>query len=57
MLTFRIGPTRPLRIYVDGRRVTGDPRAVRLVPRREIALVIGRLPAIIPSRFAFARTP
>jgi len=57
VLTFRIGPSRPLRIYVDGRRVTGDPRAVRLVPRREIALVIGRLPAIIPSRFAFARTP
>ena len=57
VLTFRIGPKRPLRIYVDGRRVTGDPRAVRLVPRREIALVIGRLPAIIPSRFDFARTP
>jgi hypothetical protein len=57
VLTFRIGRTQPLRIYVDGRRVTGDPRAVRLVPRREIALVIGRLPAIIPSRFDFARTP
>jgi len=57
VLTFRVGPARPLRIYVDGRRVTGDPRAVRLVPRREIALVIGRLPAIIPSRFDFARTP
>ena len=43
--------------FVDGRRVTGDPRAVRLVPGREIALAIGRLPAIIPSRFDFARTP
>ena len=57
VLTFRIGPKRPLRIYVDGRRVTGDPRAVRLVPRREIALVIGRLVAVVPSRFDFARTP
>jgi hypothetical protein len=57
VLTFRTGPTRPLRIYVDGRRVTGDPRAVRLLPRREIALAVGRLPPIIPSRFDFARTP
>jgi hypothetical protein len=57
VLTFRTGPARPLRIYVDGRRVTGDPRTVRLTPRREIALVIGRLPAVIPSHFDFARTP
>jgi hypothetical protein len=57
VLTFRTGPRRPLRIYVDGRRVTGDPRTVRLAPRREVALVIGRLPAVIPSRFDFARTP
>jgi hypothetical protein len=57
VLTFRTAPRRPLRIYVDGRRVTGDPRNVRLAPRREIALVIGRLVAVVPSRFDFARTP
>jgi hypothetical protein len=57
VLTFRTGPRRPLRIYVDGRRVTGDPRNVRLAPRREIALVIGRLVAVVPSRFDFARRP
>jgi hypothetical protein len=57
VLTFRIGPRRPLRMYIDGRRVTGDPRAIRIVPRREVALVIGRLPAVIPSRFDFTRTP
>jgi hypothetical protein len=57
VLTFRTGSRRPLRIYVDGRRVTGDPRTVRLAPRREIALVIGRLVAVIPSRFDFGRTP
>lgn len=57
VLTFRTGPTRPLRIYLDGRRVTGDPRAVRLEPRREIALVIGHLPAVIPSHFDVGRVP
>ena len=57
VLTFRTGPRQPLRTYVDGRRVTGDPRSIRLVPRREIALVVGHLPAVIPSRFDFGRGP
>jgi hypothetical protein len=55
VLTFRTGPARPLRLYVDGRRETGDPRAVRLSPGREIAVVVGRLSAVIPSRFDFSR--
>jgi hypothetical protein len=57
VLGFRIDASRPLRVFVDGRRVTADPRVVHLLPGREIALVIGRLPADIPSRFAFPARP
>jgi hypothetical protein len=53
VLAFDVGPDRPVRVVVDGRRATGDPRAVRIVDGREIALVIGRAPARVPSRFAF----
>ena len=32
---------RELRVYVDGNRVTGDPRAMVLTDRHEIAVVYG----------------
>jgi hypothetical protein len=50
-LSFALGAGRRLRAFVDGRRVAGDPRAIRLVPGREIALVVGRAPASVPARF------
>jgi hypothetical protein len=50
-LTFAVGPQRPLRAFVDGRRVTGGVRAIGLRDGREIALVAGRRPARIPSGF------
>jgi hypothetical protein len=53
VLAFEVGPDRPVRVVVDGRRARGDPRAVRIADGREIALVIGRAPARVPSRFAF----
>jgi hypothetical protein len=53
VLAFDVGPDRPVRVYVNGRRAAGNPRAVRIVNGREIALVIGRAPARVPSRFAF----
>jgi hypothetical protein len=40
-----------VRFYLDGRRFRGDPRAIRLVDRLEIAIVIGKPPASIPSAF------
>jgi hypothetical protein len=51
LLGFPIGPGRPLRAFVDGRRAGGDPRAIALRDGREIALVAGRRPARIPARF------
>jgi hypothetical protein len=53
VLAFGVGPRRPLRAFVAGRPFSGDPRRIRLVDGREIALVIGRRPAAVPSRFAF----
>jgi hypothetical protein len=44
VLDFRVGAGRPLHAFVDGRPVSGDPRAIRLVDGREVALVIGRVP-------------
>ena len=51
VLAFPVGPDRPVRVFVNGRRITGDPRATRIAGGREIALVIGRRPSQIPSRF------
>jgi hypothetical protein len=39
------------KVYVDGKRFTGDPHAIRLKDRREIAVVVGKPPARIPSKF------
>jgi hypothetical protein len=46
-----------LRVYVDGRRVTSDPRLLPLAPHAEIVVAFGtprQLPRPLPSRFAFA---
>jgi hypothetical protein len=44
-------PAAPITIYVDGAPAGGDPRAIQLEDRREIAIVIGTPPAGIPSSF------
>jgi hypothetical protein len=44
-------PAVSITIYVDGGATSGDPRAIQLADRREIAIVIGTPPASIPSRF------
>jgi hypothetical protein len=41
----------PISIYVDGDPYTGNPRQIQLEDKREIAIVIGSLPAEIPSTF------
>ena len=44
-------PKTPIKIYVDGKVETGDPREIELSDRREIAIVIGMPPAKIPMEF------
>ena len=45
------GYCRGIRVYVDGKRYGGDPRSITLTNRKEIAIVIGKAPASIPSHF------
>jgi hypothetical protein len=44
-------PAAPITIYIDGKPETGDPGAIQLEDKREIAIVIGSPPAEIPSSF------
>jgi hypothetical protein len=44
-------PAAPITIYVDGAAFSGDPRAIQLEDKREIAIVIGTPPANIPFSF------
>jgi hypothetical protein len=42
-------PDTSVLIYVDGKKFTGDPTTIELSDRKEIAIVIGSLPAQIPK--------
>jgi glycosyltransferase involved in cell wall biosynthesis len=44
-------PVKKIMVYVDGKRWTGDPRFILLKDKREIAIVIGKPPGHIPSKF------
>jgi len=46
------GGGKELRVYVNGRRVPGDPRAVELRERQEIAVVFGDDFDSVPSRYS-----
>jgi len=39
------------KVYVDGKRFKGDPRSIQLKDKREIAVVVGKAPGHIPSKF------
>src|SRR5512133_1455950 len=39
------------KVYVDGKLFKADPRTIQLEDKREIAVVIGKPPAHIPSKF------
>src|SRR5204862_1067025 len=43
-------PAKKIAVYVDGKHQSGDPRYIQLKDRREMAIVIGKPPAHIPSR-------
>jgi hypothetical protein len=45
------GYCRNVKFYVDGKRSRGDPRAIKLTDHKDIVIVIGRPPAVIPSKF------
>jgi hypothetical protein len=44
-------PAKKIAVYVNGDRYNGDPRAIELKDRREIAIVIGKPPDHIPPKF------
>jgi hypothetical protein len=44
-------PRKKIAVYVDGKLLKGDPRFILLKDKREIAIVIGKSPAQIPSKF------
>jgi hypothetical protein len=47
-------PSSKVAIYVDGKPFSGDPRSIPLTDQREIAIVIGKPPATIPSTADFS---
>jgi hypothetical protein len=47
-------PATEVAIYVDGELVSGDPAAIQLTDRREIAIVIGTPPPVIPKTGDFS---
>jgi hypothetical protein len=44
-------PKDSIAFYIDGAAATGDPTRIELADGREIAIVIGTPPAVIPSTF------
>ena len=50
---YTVTTDKPLAVYVNGTKVTGDPRAVKLASHQEIAVVYGSPPATVPSSYTF----
>ena len=48
-----IGGYKGLKWYLDGKRQTGNPQTLILKPHQEIAFVVGKPPAKIPSSYVF----
>ncbi|HET7182304.1 MAG TPA: hypothetical protein VFI15_08755 [Candidatus Limnocylindrales bacterium] len=47
-------PAKSIAIYIDGAAYTGNPREIQLADQREIAIVIGTPPAVIPKTGDFS---
>jgi hypothetical protein len=47
-------PGTKIATYIDGQLTTGDPRAIALTDQREIAIVIGTPPPVIPRTADFS---
>lgn len=54
VLTWAITKDRPLAIYVNGKKFTGDPASLELGDGKQITIVIGRPPKQIPKTFDFS---
>lgn len=50
----QVGGYKGMRWYVDGKEQTGNPASLVLKAHQEIALVVGKAPAEIPSSYKFA---
>lgn len=50
----QVGAYTGLKWYLDGKLQTGNPQELVFKPHQEIALVIGKPPATIPSSYKFA---
>ena len=50
---YHASAARPLESYVDGKRLASDPTTLVLASHQEIAVVVGKAPARIPSSYAF----
>jgi hypothetical protein len=48
-------PAKPIAVYIDGVLFTGNPREIQLADHREIAMVIGTPPAVIPKTGDFSQ--
>ena len=48
-------PAKSIAIYVDGKKFDGNPPTIALTDRREIAIVIGTPPAVVPSTGDFSQ--
>ena len=44
-------PQDSIQIHVDGARYSGNPAGIKLTNLKEIAIVIGTPPSVIPSKF------
>jgi hypothetical protein len=55
VLSFDVNRSEPLRVYVNGKRYSGDPREVKIKPHEEIALVIGKMKGKPPGSYDFPR--
>ena len=46
---------KTIAVYINGAKFTGDPREIQLADHREIAIVIGTPPAVIPKAADFSQ--
>lgn len=53
VLSWKIDEQDPLAVYVNGKKVKGDPADISLKDRQQITIVIGKPPKKIPATFDF----
>jgi hypothetical protein len=46
-------PDTTVDVYLDGKKHAGNPAEIKLTPHLEVAIVIGKAPALIPDSWSF----